>query len=75
MYMDTRMDTGDIIAKEEIKIGKDDTADQVHDKLALLGGKVLKEVISLLSRANLKVYCKMMSLQPIVARSTNPCVS
>lgn len=54
MYMDTRMDTGDIIAKEEIKIGEDDTADQVHDKLALLGGKVLKEVISLFGQGKPK---------------------
>ncbi|HZK35069.1 MAG TPA: methionyl-tRNA formyltransferase, partial [Bacillota bacterium] len=39
--------TGDIIAKDKVEILDNETADQVHDKLALLGGKILKEVISL----------------------------
>lgn len=43
MYMDKGMDTGDMIAKEEVKIEKTDTALVLHDKL-------MKEAVSLLMK-------------------------
>ncbi|WP_031516170.1 methionyl-tRNA formyltransferase [Desulfofalx alkaliphila] len=45
MYMDEGMDTGDVILSEAIEIKPDDTVGDVHDRLALLGAKVLGETI------------------------------
>ena len=41
MYMDVGMDTGDIILKEEVGIGDDETTGELWDKLAIKGGEVL----------------------------------
>ena len=42
------MDTGDMILKEEVEIGEDETTGQLWDKLSLIGGnllvKTLKEI-------------------------------
>jgi len=43
MYMDKGMDTGDMIVKESITIGPDELFDSVHDKLSLLGSKMIIE--------------------------------
>ena len=48
MYMDVGMDTGDIILKEEINIGEDETTGELWDKLSKVGGKLLVETISLI---------------------------
>lgn len=45
MYMDTGMDTGDMILKEELEIGEDETTGQVWEKLAKIGGKLLVETL------------------------------
>jgi len=45
MYMDKGMDTGDIISQEGIKIDDLDTYDTLHDKLSLLGSKLLIETL------------------------------
>ncbi len=45
MYMNEKMDAGDIIKQEEIEILETDTAGTLHDKLSLLGAKVLIEVL------------------------------
>lgn len=42
MYMGEGLDTGDMILKEEIFIGENETAEELHNRLSLLGGKVLK---------------------------------
>ena len=41
MYMNTKMDEGDIITQEEIDILDTDTASSLHDKLSLLGRDLL----------------------------------
>lgn len=43
MYMDAGMDTGDIIVKETCLIDKNDNVGTLHDKLSMLGTKLLKE--------------------------------
>lgn len=43
MYMDEFMDTGDIIAKKEYKIDIEDNIGTLHDKLSLIGTKLLEE--------------------------------
>lgn len=45
MYMDAGMDTGDMILKEEILIGEDETTGEVWDKLSNLGGELLVKTL------------------------------
>ncbi len=48
MYMAQGLDTGDMILKKSIPIGANETADELHDRLAVLGREVLLETIPLL---------------------------
>lgn len=43
MYMDEKMDTGDIIDIEKIPILDDDDLGSIHDKLSLLGSSILEK--------------------------------
>ncbi len=45
MYMDAGMDTGDMIFKEEMQIGEDETTGEVWDKLAEKGAKLLVKTL------------------------------
>lgn len=45
MYMDEKMDAGDIIAQKKIEIANDDTTTTLHDKLSVLGKDLLLEVL------------------------------
>ena len=45
MYMDKGMDTGDIILKQEIEIGEEETTGELWDRLAKIGGKLLVETL------------------------------
>ena len=45
MYMDIGMDTGDMILKEEVKIGKDETTGELWDRLSIIGGNLLVETL------------------------------
>ena len=45
MYMDKGLDTGDMLLKESIPIGDDDNFGTVHDKLAVVGARLLCETI------------------------------
>ena len=45
MYMDVGMDTGDMILKKEVDIGKDETTGELWDRLAKIGGKLLIETL------------------------------
>ncbi len=45
MYMDIGMDTGDIILKEEVEIGKDETTGELWDRLASKGGQLLVKTL------------------------------
>lgn len=48
MLMDTGLDTGDILLKETIEIGENETAGQLHDRLMDLGARVLNKTIDLI---------------------------
>ena len=52
MYMDEFMDTGDIIAKKEYKIDIEDNIGALHDKLSLIGTKLLEENLEYLFSEN-----------------------
>ena len=45
MYMDTGMDTGDMILKEEIEIGEDETTGEVWEKLSKIGANLLVKTL------------------------------
>ena len=45
MYMDEKMDSGDIIYQEEIKIQDDDNAGTLFDKLSILGSDMIMKVL------------------------------
>ena len=41
MYMDEGMDTGDMILKEKVKIGENETTGELWDRLSKVGGRLL----------------------------------
>ena len=45
IYMNEGMDTGDIILKEEVEIGEDETTGELWDRLSKIGAKILVETI------------------------------
>mgnify|MGYP004512362321 FL=1 len=45
MYMDTGMDTGDMILKEEVEIGEDETTGEVWEKLSKIGANLLVKTL------------------------------
>ena len=50
MYMDVGMDTGDMILKEKVKIGEDETTGELWDKLRKVGAKLLVETLEKIER-------------------------
>lgn len=52
MQMDSGLDTGDILAQEEIQIG-DLNSQQLHDRLASIGGSLLLKTLDMLEKGNL----------------------
>ena len=45
MYMDIGMDTGDMILKEEVEIGDNETTGELWDRLSQIGGKLLVKTL------------------------------
>lgn len=45
MYMDEGMDTGDIILKQEVEIGENETTGELWERLAQIGGNLLVETL------------------------------
>ncbi|SHF20234.1 methionyl-tRNA formyltransferase [Caldanaerobius fijiensis DSM 17918] len=48
MLMDTGLDTGDILLQESLDIEDEDTAGTLHDKLKVLGAKVLYDTLQMI---------------------------
>ena len=48
MYMNEGMDTGDMILKEEVKIGDDETTGELWDRLADVGANLLVKTLKLM---------------------------
>ncbi len=53
MLMDVGLDTGDMLVKRAVPIGADETAGELHDRLAILGRETLEETLSLLCAGEL----------------------
>ena len=47
MQMDAGLDTGDMLLVEKMPIGPDDTTGALHDRLAVLGGRLIVEALEL----------------------------
>ena len=45
MYMDKGMDTGDMILKEKVTIGEDETTGELWDRLSKIGGELLVKTL------------------------------
>jgi methionyl-tRNA formyltransferase len=53
MYMEKGLDTGDMLIKRELPIGRETTAGEYHDELAVLGGEVLLDTLDALAAGTL----------------------
>jgi len=49
MYMAEEMDAGDMILAAKVRIGDDETAGQLHDRLSILGADVLSDTVKAIS--------------------------
>lgn len=54
MLTDIGVDTGDILLQKKLEIGENETAGELFDRLAVLGGETLIETLSLLEKGELK---------------------
>lgn len=54
MQMDAGLDTGDMLLSAETEISEDDTAEDLHDKLSVLGAQVMSDTIKLLEEGKLE---------------------
>ena len=52
MYMDTGMDTGDIILKQKVEIGENETTGELWGRLAKIGGELLVKTLNLIENDN-----------------------
>ncbi len=50
MYMDIGLDTGDMILKSEVEIGENDTAENLHDRMSVLGAETLIKTVKLIQK-------------------------
>ena len=50
MYMDIGMDTGDMILKEKVTIGEDETTGELWNRLSEIGGKLLVKTLELVEK-------------------------
>ena len=54
MYMDIGMDTGDMILKQEVEIGENETTGELWDRLKVIGGKLLVETLKQIENGTVK---------------------
>jgi len=53
MLMDIGLDTGDILLKAETEIGENETAGELFDRLAVLGGELIVETLDKLAKGEI----------------------
>lgn len=53
MLMDVGLDTGDILLKAETEIGENETAGELFDRLAVLGGELIVETLDKLKKGEI----------------------
>lgn len=52
MYMDIGMDTGDMILKEKVSIGENETTGELWNRLSKIGGELLVKTLKLIEKGN-----------------------
>ena len=52
MFMDVGMDTGDMILKQEVEIGEDETTGELWNRLSKVGGELLVKTLKLIENDN-----------------------
>jgi len=70
MQMDVGLDTGDMLLRKPCEIAAKDTAETLHDKLAVLGATALTEALPLLQRGELKPVVQDNSQATYAAKLT-----
>jgi len=65
-FIRKKVDSGDIILQDKIAIGENETAGELHDRLAMLGADVLARTMDLIEsdRVERVPQCGMVSLAP-----------
>ncbi|NMP36614.1 MAG: methionyl-tRNA formyltransferase [Clostridiales bacterium] len=72
MYMDIGIDTGDMLLSQSVKIGENETAGELHDRLSALGAQVLSDTLRELENGTLEPKKQDSSLSthaPILDKS------
>ena len=54
MFMDEGMDTGDMILKEVVEIGENETTGELWDRLSAIGGKLLVRTLEMIEAGNVQ---------------------
>ncbi len=70
MQMDRGLDTGPVLLAESAPIAADDTAGSLHDKLALLGARLIVRALDGLARAELQAQPQADALASYAAKIT-----
>ena len=70
MYMEKGLDTGDMLLWEEVEITPDMTAGELHDILAVLGGKVLLKTLDAAEKGTLNPVKQDDSLSTYASQLT-----
>ena len=71
MFMNAGLDTGDMLVKKTLAIGFEETAGELHDRLAVLGGEAMAETIDHLCRDELEAVAQddsMSSYAPMLKK-------
>lgn len=70
MYMDSGMDTGDIILSKEVSIGEDETTGELWDRLSVIGAELLVETVKQIENgtAPRKSQGKEFSMAPMLKK-------
>ncbi len=53
-FIDEKIDTGEMILQEEIQIDSEENAGSLHDKLMVIGSKLVLKTVSLIEKAKIK---------------------
>ena len=71
MYMDEGMDTGDMILKEEVTIGENETTGELWERLSKIGGNLLVETLKRIEdgTASRKKQGENFTLAPMLDKS------
>ncbi len=70
MQMDAGLDTGAMLLKKTCRIASDDTAQTLHDKLAVVGAEAIVEALQLLERGQLAGTAQDNALATYAAKLT-----